>query len=59
MLKVHTRTQQMPALVVAAWCAAHATVRVFNRVLKNAQKLKNVTRFLLPQHFYCSKFLTK
>jgi uracil phosphoribosyltransferase len=44
-LKLHTCTQQRPALIVTAWCAASATLECVTRVLKNAQKLKNVTVF--------------
>jgi hypothetical protein len=56
MVKLHTRTQQTPALIVTAWCAARATM---NRVsaLQIAHRLKKwlfsaATEFLPPQFCY-------
>jgi hypothetical protein len=55
MLKLHPRTQQTPALVATALCAARATLEN----IEKPHEFKNFDSLLMPQHFCHSKFLTK
>jgi hypothetical protein len=58
MQKLRTRTQQTPASIVTAWCAACATLECVTKRWKRSD-VENFDCFLLPQHFCHSKFPTK
>jgi hypothetical protein len=56
MLILHTRIQQTPALIVTAWCAAHAILECVRESIEKRSQVENVTVFCCLSIFATASF---